>query len=252
MGEKEYRSGFERYQDIAEMIKQQCLKLEGKTVNRGGQDKTLYQWNGFKVFIADGEVEIDDEDEKIFLAVYNSRTLGRECQFGVNGSQFSGRYAPKLTDSFVYSQYQKIESHLASEKNGRSDINLPPDNIAIIIQNEIKKAEEMNYNDEYSKNLNAQYIEELKSALDFFEKVQELARNEKAIEEPTGNLSSSQPTGAEKIIEFMKQNNLEAHDLALALSMTLARTTDRTHAEQHIVNEVDKSKEKPENVQSEH
>ena len=206
MGEKKYRSGFERYQDIAEMIKQQCLKLEGKAVNRMGQDKTLYQWNGFKVFIADGEVEIYDEDEKKFLCAYNSRTLDRECQFGLlNGFKFRGRYAPKLTDSFVYSQYQKIESHLASEQNGRSSINLPPDNIAIIIQNEIQKAEEMNYNDEYSKNFNAQYIEELKSALDFFEKVQEFARNEKAIGEPTGNLSSSQLTGAEKIIEFMKK-----------------------------------------------
>ena len=41
--------------------------------------------------------------------------------------------------------------------------------------------------------------------------------------------------GAEKIIDFMKQNNLEPHDLALALSMVLARTTNRTEAEQHIV-----------------
>ena len=42
-------------------------------------------------------------------------------------------------------------------------------------------------------------------------------------------------TGAEKIIEFMRQNKLEPHDLSLALSMVLARTTDITNAEQHIV-----------------
>ena len=252
MEEKKYRSGFERYQDIAEMTKQECLKLEGKAVNRRYSKKTLYQWNGFKVFMADGEVEICDNDEKFFLAVYNN-SFDRSIQFGLSDYDFNftGVYYPKLTDSFVDSRYQKIESHLASEGNDKSDIHLLPDKISIIVQNEIKEAEGMDYNDEDSKKNNAQYIEQLKSALEFFEKVQELAKSEKNIEEYTEDLSSTQPTGAERIIEFMKQNNLEPHDLALALSMTLARTTDKNNAEKHIAKEVDRGKEDLENTKFE-
>lgn len=41
--------------------------------------------------------------------------------------------------------------------------------------------------------------------------------------------------GAQKIIEYMKRENLEPHDLALALSMMLAKTTDKANAEQHII-----------------
>lgn len=43
----------------------------------------------------------------------------------------------------------------------------------------------------------------------------------------------------------MEQENLEPHDLALALSMVLAKTTDRTDAKQHILNTTDKDRESP-------
>lgn len=254
--EKQYRSGFERYQDIVKIIKQQCCNLEGKTVENYGAESTLYEWNGYKVLMtpmAGDDIVIYDKDDKVFLSYYEFGDL--ECQFGLNSSQFefAGVYFPKLSDSYLHSKYQNLESHLASDENEHSDINLLPDDITIMVQEEIKRAEEVNdSSDEHSINYNGPYIEQLKMALDFFQRIQELAKDEKAIEGPTEDLSYSQPTGAERIIEFMEQNNLEPHDLSLALSMVLARTTDRANAEQHIISEVDKNKENPENVHSEH
>lgn len=70
--------------------------------------------------------------------------------------------------------------------------------------------------------------------------------------EPKSKQPVEEKIGAEKIIEFMKQNNLEPNDLALALSMLLARTTDKKNAEQHILNAFDKDVQTPENVISEH
>ena len=55
MKEKKYRSGFERYQAIAEKIKEQCLQSREKTTNTG---ETLYHWNGFKVYIAKNYITI--------------------------------------------------------------------------------------------------------------------------------------------------------------------------------------------------
>lgn len=57
--------------------------------------------------------------------------------------------------------------------------------------------------------------------------------------------------GAQKIIDFMKQNNLDSHDLSLALAMVLGKTTDRTTAEQQIISTVSKEKGENENNRSE-
>ena len=67
-------------------------------------------------------------------------------------------------------------------------------------------------------------------------------------EENETEMVNKEKTGAEKIMEFMKQNNLSTNDLALALSMSMAKTTDKIKAEQHIVNEVNKNKEISENM----
>lgn len=55
-------------------------------------------------------------------------------------------------------------------------------------------------------------------------------------------------TGAEKIIEYMRQNNLDSQDLVLAVTMVLARTADKTNAEQHIVMDINKDRESFENI----
>lgn len=70
---------------------------------------------------------------------------------------------------------------------------------------------------------------------------------ESKIEQPT-----IEKTGAEAIIDFMKQHNLGFHDLTLALSMTVAKTTDITNAEQQIINDLGIKRENPENSISEH
>lgn len=255
MEEKEYKSGFERYQDIAEKIKQQCLNLKGETVNILGYDKTHYNWNGFDVFIADGEIEICDENGENTLSSHDTY-----CHLGLlDGFKFGVHYDSEPTNSWLTSQYQNISS---TEKNS------PPDNISIIIQKEIEEANKElkkiyianphlqytleGYDNVNEVNYNKAYLTRLHSALDFYEKLEELSKNEKAVEEHTENFLSSQQTGAEKILEFVNNNNLDSHDLSLALSMTLAKTTDKTNAEQHIVNEYDRSEEKTEDVRSEY
>lgn len=71
---------------------------------------------------------------------------------------------------------------------------------------------------------------------------------ENQLDEP--NVLQEEKNGAQKIIEFMEQNNLEAHDLSLALSMVLARTTDKTNAEQYIINAINRGRENSEDSKS--
>ncbi len=80
----------------------------------------------------------------------------------------------------------------------------------------------------------------------FLEYQQDFFRyNENAEEQvaPQRVQTTDDRTGAEKIIEFMKQNGLGPHDLTLALTMTLAKTSDRTNAEQHIVSRTNSDRE---------
>lgn len=88
------------------------------------------------------------------------------------------------------------------------------------------------------------------------EEKQEVAENEKPIKEQQKEYETKQTTkektGAEKIIEFVEQNNLTPHDISLALTMMLAKATDKTNAEQHIINQIDKNKETSQNVGAEH
>lgn len=84
------------------------------------------------------------------------------------------------------------------------------------------------------------------------EEQQEEAQTEKTIEEQPTKQTNEEKTGAEKIIEFVEQNNLTPHDISLALTMMLAKVTDKTNAEQHIVNQLDKNKENSQNVGTEH
>lgn len=177
MEEKRYRSGYERYQDVAEMIKQQCSQLQGKSVKRRNDDKTLYLWNGYKVFVDDMGIEIYDKEENVFLAVYNSN-MAKECQFGLENFPFSGAYYPKLSDSFVTSQYQRIQSKKSEYTGKLESINLPADNIEIIVQDEIEKAQAATFRDDYSTEMNKKYVDALQKASEFFRNIHELAKTQ--------------------------------------------------------------------------
>lgn len=94
-------------------------------------------------------------------------------------------------------------------------------------------------------------IEQLQQAM------QEQFKSQQSREDSESQLDESserqdEQIGAQKIIEFMKQNNLDSHDLSLALSMLLARTTAKTNAEQHIISVIEKDKENSKNSKSEH
>jgi len=57
---------------------------------------------------------------------------------------------------------------------------------------------------------------------------------------------------AQKIIDFMRENNLKCHDLSLALTMLASKITDKATAEQHLIGVSDKNIEKPEESKTEY
>lgn len=238
MEEKRYRSGYERYKEVAEMIKQQCSKLEGRTVKKYSTDMTQYTWNGFNVYIGNRKVLIEDKDAKIQLAVYDWPG-DKMCQFAVEGGSnfdtgLTGCYYPKLSDSYVNSYYQTIYSDISGEK---PFINMLPDDITTIIQTEIDKAEADSLDDEYDINLQAKYILNLKEGLDFFRNIVELAKSEKTQEETTQDATSSQQVGVKKILDFMEANGLSYNDLLLATVIKSGvKTSDMQNLQQALIN----------------
>ena len=221
MEEKKYRSGYEKYLDIAESIKKQCLTMPGTVVKQDGKEKTLYIWNGYKVYISDDSVEIFSEDDKSFLAAYSGKE--KHCQFGQisidHSLKLTGVYSPTITDSFVNSSFQKIESQVSNDISVPSNINLVPTSIGTIVEEEMKKAREtMEHSDEYNKQYIAQYINELDNSLKFFTNIQEFTRTDRIPGASTHELS-----GAEKILDYMRKNNLTTSDLSRALEISQER-----------------------------
>lgn len=230
MEEKKYRSGFEKYLDIAESIKKQCSIIPGTVVKQDGKEKTLYIWNGYKVYISDDSVEIFSEDNKSFLGAYSGKE--KHCQFGQispdHSLKLTGVYSPTITDSFVNSSFQKIESQVSNDISVPSNINLVPTSIGTIVEEEMKKAREtMEHSDEYNKQYIAQYINELGNSLKFFTTVEELTRTDRDLEASTHELS-----GAQKILDFVKRNNLTTTDLAQALE--ISQTLDSKKQDDNI------------------
>lgn len=221
MEEKKYRSGFEKYFDIAESIKKQCLTMPGTVEKQDGKEKTRYIWNGYKVYISDDSIEIFSEDDKSFLGAYSGQE--KHCQFGQisidHSFNLTGVYFPTITDSFVNSSFQKIESQVSNDISVPSNINLVPTSIGTIVEEEMKKAkQELEHADDYSKQFLQQYISELDNSLKFFTNIQEFSRADRIPGASTHELS-----GAEKILDYMRKNNLTTNDLSRALEISQER-----------------------------
>ncbi len=260
MAEQNNKRGIERYNEIFEMIIQQCLKLEG-TPGKHDRD-TIYQWNGYEVTLSKNVlVDVENNEEVYYDAIIEDkeneffmqriRYSGDEhpaVDFGIHNEIFTVTYSDGFRRQSMISKYQRVDLF------GPNTAHSVPNDIATIIRKEIEMAEleigKIRYeiietNDRYDKTKKyiekafnemdeiRKYIEKLNKTLEFLKKIEELARGEKTTE----NSQSSPLEVAQKMTELMKglNPNDSAQALALATCMLFGRHGLMTEAEKYMV-----------------